>query len=173
MNEKSLAFNPNNLKLMKSVILNNPIFSVKYSHFYPNKLAACDESGYITLIDTSLTSKQISHNTTHHEILPTDRIQIQENTIFDFDWCSSDTRIVAASGSAKCIMLNVEKGEAEYTFGGHCKSVKCVKQAFYNDNLFASCGRDGMILLYDTRERKNEEVIVSYINIADWWIQDS
>jgi WD40 repeat protein len=161
LNEKSQNFNPNSLKLKKSVILNSPIFSVRYSHFFPNILAACDESGYITIIDSNISIKHSNPNNTQNEIEPIHRIQIQDNSIFDFDWCTSDSKLISASGSAKCIMYSIEKLVQEYTFTGHCKSVKCVKQAFYNDNLFASCGRDGMILLWDIRERnKNEELMV-------------
>jgi WD40 repeat protein len=156
-NEKCTNFNPNNLKLKKSIILTSPIFSVRYSHFFPNILAACDESGFISLINSNTPT---NHNNTQTE--PTHRIQVQDNTIFDFDWCSSDTRIITASGSAKCLIFSVEKLLPECTFSGHFKSVKSVKQAFYNDNLFASCGRDGLILLWDIRERKkNEELMVN------------
>jgi WD40 repeat protein len=98
-------------------------------------------------------------------------VQIQDNTIFDFDWCRSDSRIIAASGSAKCIMFCMEKLISECSFTGHCKSVKSVRQAFYNENLFASCGRDGMILLWDVRERK-DEINVRMINIAYRWFQN-
>lgn len=129
-------------------------------------LAACDESGYITLIDTNLTNKQPIHNNTLvcNEIEPKQRIQVQDNTIFDFDWCSSDTRIITASGSAKCIMFSLENIVQEHTFVGHFKSVKSVKQAHYNDNIFASCGRDGIILLWDIREKKttNDELMVKF-----------
>lgn len=55
----------------------------------------------------------------------------------------------------KCKIINTDKGNFlnEYSFIGHSKSVKCVKQAFYNENLFTSCGRDGVILCWDLRTK--------------------
>ena len=170
--EKSKSFNPKNLKVKKSIILNCPIFSVKYSNFNTNILAACDEQGFLTIIDTNKQKKHPIHNNTliYNEIEPIVKTQIQDNTIFDIDWCFSDTKIITATGTSKCIIYNIEKNLNETVFTGHTKSVKCVKQAFFNDNLFSSCGRDGLILLWDVREKRNEISNVLDFKIAYWWI---
>ncbi len=56
-----------------------------------------------------------------------------------------------------CKLINTDKGSFidEYIFTGHNKSVKSIKQAFFNENVFVSCGRDGIIYLWDIRNRKS------------------
>ena len=37
---------------------------------------------------------------------------------------------------------------------GHSQSIKCVKQSFFNPNIISTCGRDGLILVWDIRDNK-------------------
>lgn len=152
--------------MKKSIELINPIFSVRYSYHRPNILAACDEQGYMTLIDANAGYKNLSNELQNtlkaHQIDPMEKFQVHDNTIFDFDWCFSDNKIITASGDMQCMLVNMEHGSNrinEAVFSGHRKSVKSVKQSFYNNNIFASCGRDGVILLWDLRKnnRKHSE----------------
>jgi len=142
----------------KSVILPSPIFSVKYSYFRPNILCACEENGFITIIDTGCEKKRPNeefNNTLYfHEILPLYKYQAHYNSIFDFEWCSQDNKILTASGDMSSLLMNYETGSNvfnELLLIGHSKSVKNVKQAFYDDKIFASCGRDGIIFIWDIR----------------------
>jgi WD40 repeat protein len=171
-------FNPNNLKVKKSVILSSPIFAVKYSYFRPNILCACEESGYITIIDTQKDKKIINSNNSfnqqqfslrrnsierlnenfnntlsYHEMEPILKYQAHGNAIFDFEWCFSDNKILTAS-CEESLLLNYEYGSNitnEILLKGHTKSIKNVKQAFYDENIIASCGRDGIIFIWDLR----------------------
>ena len=165
-------FGYKNLKVKKSVLINSPVFSLKTSYVRPNILAASDEVGNITIIDTNrkyknsqsksnnYTSNNSNINTlTSTEIEPISIIifklvtkQLHSNTIFDFDWCFSDNKIISGSGDSHCVIYDINESLPEYIFKGHSKSIKCIKQAFYNHNIFASCGRDGIILMWDVRE---------------------
>lgn len=125
-------------------------------------LGACEENGNFSLINTKRECKknrssifnQFNNTLSNNEINPVTKLQIHNNTIFDFDWCSNDNKIITASGdmSSQIINLNDDRiGEIENILIGHTKSIKCVKQAFYNENIFTTCGRDGMIFVWDLR----------------------
>lgn len=146
---------------------------MKYSYFRPNILCACEESGYITIIDTerekisnsnqliletrnSITNTNENFNNTlsYHEMEPVLKHQAHSNSIFDFEWCFSDNKILTASGDMTSLLLNYEYGSNitnETLLMGHTKSIKNVKQAFYDENIIASCGRDGTIFIWDLR----------------------
>ncbi len=160
-------FNLINLKVKKSVMLSSPIFAIKYSFFRPNILASCEESGMISIIDTSREKRMkffnnnydsdsnLNNTLTYHEILPSLCYQAHNNSIFDFDWCFSDNKILTASGDVTSLLINFETGsniKNELVLLGHTKSIKNVKQAFYNENIIASCGRDGIIFIWDMRQ---------------------
>lgn len=158
--DKIKNFKANNMKVKKSIILNSPIFSVKYSYFRPNLLAACTESGLITIIDTHAEGSVINSNNEfnntlqYHEIQPLSKNQIHLNTIYDFEWCVSDNKILTASGDMTSVLVNFENNSCvnELYLVGHSKSIKSAKQAFFDEKLFATCGRDGMIYIWDIRD---------------------
>ena len=50
-----------------------------------------------------------------------------------------------------CKLLDVETCEILTQFKSHNNSVRCVKSCKYNNNLFASGGRDGNLFLWDIR----------------------
>jgi WD40 repeat protein len=154
--ENNSSLSIKNLQVKKAVLPTTcPIFSLKYSNLYPHLLAASEEQGYITLIDTNIHKQSQQNNNTIPctQISPTMRSHVHDNIIFDIDWCCSDTRIITASGEANSILFNIETEAKEAVFyKGHSASVKCVKQAFFNEHIFATCGRDGLILLWDSRQ---------------------
>ncbi len=153
-------FNPNNLKVKKSVLLSSPIFSLKYSYFHPNILCACEESGHITIIDTfsekllTQNSENFNNTLNYHQINPIHRQSVHNNSIFDFEWCFSDNKILTASGDMSSVLVNFENLSnvtTELMLIGHSKSIKSVKQSFDDEMIVASCGRDGMIFIWDLR----------------------
>ena len=81
-NEIKMKQRLNNLKINKSVKLNNPIFQIKFSYRFPNLLISGDELGQITLIDSnsekvSETHLRVNENlntTTFQEIKPNSMI---------------------------------------------------------------------------------------------------
>ena len=158
-------------------MITSPIFSLKYSTFNPNILAACDENGYITLIDTlseptnKNTNSNFNNTLSHSKIHPFAKYCVHDNTIFDFEWCFTDKKIITASGDVKCVLINMDRGEFynEYNFVGHWKSVKNVKQAFFNENVFISCGRDGIIYLWDLRSKKNITNNLNKISLSNFF----
>jgi len=169
------------VKAKKSVIISSPIFSVKYSSHNPTLLASCDESGCISIIDTSFepekknihssnrninsSSSNFNNNLSASTINPIFKYNAHDNAIYDLEWCFSDKKLVTASGDMNCKIYNFDKGNFlnEYTFIGHYKSVKSIKQAFFNDNIFISCGRDGIIYLWDIRNKKLPNIAKNFI----------
>jgi WD40 repeat protein len=151
-------------------MLSSPIFAIKYSFFRPNILATCEECGVVSIIDTSrekrmkllnnnhnnyASDSNLNNTLSYHEILPSFSYQAHNNSIFDFDWCFSDNKILTASGDVTSLLINLESGsniKNELVLLGHTKSIKNVKQAFYNENIIASCGRDGIIFIWDLRQ---------------------
>jgi WD40 repeat protein len=102
----------------------------------------------------------INEGSRFSKLNPLKSYSAHDNSIFDFEWICNDKKFITASGDMKCKIINTDKGKFinEFTFIGHSKSVKCVKQAFYNDNLFFSCGRDGVILYWDLRVKKSSNL---------------
>jgi WD40 repeat protein len=57
-------------------------------------------------------------------------------------------------------LINLEHGSnltSELCLLGHNKSIKGVKQSFFNEKIIASCGRDGLIFIWDTRTANTNE----------------
>lgn len=60
-----------------------------------------------------------------------------------------DRSILSGSGDYQCCLWDTEKSALIGTYNGHSGSVKAVK--FRDENIFASAGRDGHILIWDVR----------------------
>lgn len=71
------------------------------------------------------------------------------DAIFDFCWGHDDRTLVTGAGDHRCVLWDTERMELLGRFGGHQGSVKAVR--FRDENVFASAGRDGNILLWDKR----------------------
>jgi WD40 repeat protein len=138
--------------------MNSTILSVRYSYSRPNILAVSDEQGFLTLINTQVEKfhKSVEFNNTldYHQIIPIFSKQFATDSIFDFEWCFNDNKILTAGGDGQSHLINLENGKncSELQLCGHTtKSTKSIKQAFYDPNLIASCGRDGMLFIWDVR----------------------
>lgn len=81
--------------------------------------------------------------------------EVHHNAIFDLAWAFQQMKIVTVSGDHTCRMFDVSGSDIrlEKIYFGHDSSVKTV--AFQRDNsrVFASGGRDGQIIIRDSRSR--------------------
>jgi WD40 repeat protein len=74
------------------------------------------------------------------------------NSIFDLDFVSDrDNQLLTASGDITCKLWDLEKQEAISNLLGHKKSVRCVRSLRSQPSVVGSGGRDGKLLIYDTR----------------------
>ncbi|KAJ8966878.1 hypothetical protein NQ314_003272 [Rhamnusium bicolor] len=97
-------------------------------------------------------------------------IHAHNNAIFDLAWMFDQMKLVTASGDHTSKLYNVGNGDirGERVFCGHTRSVKTVAFRKDDSSIFASGGRDGNIILWDTRTN-----ISSFIGKADRTISNS
>ncbi|KAG6954216.1 hypothetical protein JG687_00011925 [Phytophthora cactorum] len=119
-----------------------PIFQVAYAHT-KNLLVAVDEEGVVGVVNVAA-GRRKSRWMAHH------------NAVFDVIWTQDDTQVLTAAGDLEIRIWDVEttgtnSATPVSTLRGHDMSVKCVRQAPDNAHVFASGGRDGRVLLWDTR----------------------
>ncbi|CAH0492138.1 unnamed protein product [Peronospora farinosa] len=134
-----------------------PVFQVSYAY---NKtlLVAVDEEGAVGIVETA--RKRWKSRWTAHQ-----------NAIFDVLWTQDDTQVLTAAGDLQIKIWDVERAGTSSltaskpvsTLRGHDLSVKCVRQAPDNAHFFASGGRDGRVLLWDTRA--TEKPVLSMENV--------
>ncbi|RLN70068.1 hypothetical protein BBJ28_00010913 [Nothophytophthora sp. Chile5] len=120
----------------------SPAFQVAFGH-QNHFLAAVDEEGAICILDPGRESRK-------------SRWMAHRNAIFDAIWTHDDSRLLTASGDLQIRIWDVETADQAVntpiaTLRGHEMSVKCVRQAPTETHVFASGGRDGRVLLWDTR----------------------
>lgn len=122
-----------------------PAFQVSYAYNKP-LLAAVDEEGAVGIVDVAVgrrKSRWVGH----------------DNAIFDVMWTQDDAQVLTAAGDLQVRVWDVETAGSSSgtevtpvsTLTGHDMSVKCVRQAPDSAHVFASGGRDGNVLLWDTR----------------------
>ncbi|ETL88244.1 hypothetical protein L917_12670 [Phytophthora nicotianae] len=119
-----------------------PIFQVDYAHT-KKFLVAVDEEGAVGIVDVAA-GRRNSRWMAHH------------NAVFDVIWTQDDTQVLTAAGDLEIRIWDVQTAGVRSaspvsTLRGHDMSVKCVRQAPDNAHVFASGGRDGRVLLWDTR----------------------
>lgn len=114
-------------------------------------LAVADEEGTVTLADTS--RRLPGPASAEYDFRPEAQWVAHDNAIFDVAWCRGDARMLTASGDQTVRLWDVETMVPHRTFRGHHGSVKAVAvQPESGGDVFASCGRDGAIALWDARE---------------------
>ena len=87
---------------------------------------------------------------------PAEQWFAHDNAIFDVAWCHRDDRLLTASGDQSVKLWDVETNVCHRTFKRHNGSVKAVSVRPDGGcgDVFASCGRDGTIALWDARESR-------------------
>ncbi|GMF23118.1 unnamed protein product [Phytophthora lilii] len=122
-----------------------PVFQVAFAN-KSRLLAAVDEEGAVGIVDADA-GRRKSRWMGHH------------NAVFDVIWTRDDAQVATAAGDLEIRIWDVETAGRSAmtattpvsTLRGHDMSVKCVRQAPGNAHVFASGGRDGKVLLWDTR----------------------
>nr|XP_033794203.1 denticleless protein homolog [Geotrypetes seraphini] len=110
-------------------------------------LAVANEEGLLRLYDTEThaNERQIFKEWTAHS-----------NAVFDIAWVPGEHKIVTASGDQTARLWDVRAGELIGTCKGHQCSLKSVAFSKYEKAVFCTGGRDGNILVWDTRCSKKD-----------------
>ncbi|NXI45265.1 DTL protein, partial [Galbula dea] len=110
-------------------------------------LAVANEEGFVRLYDTEAqtTSKLIFKEWQAHS-----------NAVFDLAWVPGEHRIVTASGDQTAKVWDVRAGELLGTCKGHQCSLKSVAFSRFEKAVFCTGGRDGNIMVWDTRCNKKD-----------------
>ncbi|KAF1580619.1 hypothetical protein FQV11_0013083, partial [Eudyptes moseleyi] len=110
-------------------------------------LAVANEEGFVRLYDTEAqtTSKLIVKEWQAHS-----------NAVFDLAWVPGEHRIVTASGDQTAKVWDVRVGELLGICKGHQCSLKSVAFSKFEKAVFCTGGRDGNIMVWDTRCNKKD-----------------
>ncbi|NXL89223.1 DTL protein, partial [Alectura lathami] len=110
-------------------------------------LAVANEEGFVRLYDTEAqtTSKAIFKEWQAHS-----------NAVFDLAWVPGEHRIVTASGDQTAKVWDVRAGELLGICKGHQCSLKSVAFSRFEKAVFCTGGRDGNIMVWDTRCNKKD-----------------
>ena len=127
-------------------------------------LAVADENGVITVIDTTAAlGASSSSSSAGGGSSATVSISIElpdahrcrwtahNNAVFDLQWSVDDARLVTASGDLTVRLYDVATQKCLAICAGHGGSVKSVRFAPRDTNVFASAGRDGNVMVWDAR----------------------
>uniref|UniRef100_A0A1A9W9P6 Uncharacterized protein n=1 Tax=Glossina brevipalpis TaxID=37001 RepID=A0A1A9W9P6_9MUSC len=125
-----------------------PIFSAKFANCegYRHILAIANEDGKIALQDIT---KRNYTRTEKSLAAP----QCHNNAVFDLEWAPGEMRFVSASGDHSACLWDVTESDIRKinSFEAHTRSVKTAAFRKHDPSVFASGGRDGAIIIWDTR----------------------
>ncbi|XP_016116715.1 denticleless protein homolog [Sinocyclocheilus grahami] len=110
-----------------------------------NSLAVANEEGFVTIFNTG--EKQSS-------VLK--EWQAHDNAVFDIAWVPGANSLVTASGDQTARLWDVVTGDLLGTFKGHQCSLKSVAFSKQERAVFSTGGRDGNIMIWDTRCSKRD-----------------
>ncbi|NXC28947.1 DTL protein, partial [Campylorhamphus procurvoides] len=110
-------------------------------------LAVANEEGFVRLYDT--------------EARPSSKVifkewQAHSNAVFDLAWVPGEHRIVTASGDQTAKVWDVRAGELLGICKGHQCSLKSVAFSRFEKAVFCTGGRDGNVMVWDTRCNKKD-----------------
>mmetsp|Transcript_18154 Transcript_18154/g.42741 ORF Transcript_18154/g.42741 Transcript_18154/m.42741 type:complete len:339 (+) Transcript_18154:82-1098(+) len=89
----------------------------------------------------------------------------QQAPLTSFDWCADNPqRIGTSSVDTTCTIWNIEKQKIETQLIAHDKAVYDI--TFAVPNLFASCGADGSVRLFDQRNLEHSTIIYESSSMA-------
>nr|CAI5849352.1 unnamed protein product [Callosobruchus analis] len=135
-----------------------PIFTCKFSpqQNHEHLLALANEDGKLAVHNSSTDERYGIH--------------AHNNAIFDLAWMFNQMKLVTASGDHLSKLYDIGNGEIreEKVFGGHTRSVKTVAFRKDDTSVFATGGRDGNIIIWDTRTD-----VSSFVGKADRTITNS
>uniref|UniRef100_A0A8C8SFQ0 Denticleless E3 ubiquitin protein ligase homolog n=1 Tax=Pelusios castaneus TaxID=367368 RepID=A0A8C8SFQ0_9SAUR len=110
-------------------------------------LAVANEEGFVRLYDTETqnSGKQIFREWLAHS-----------NAVFDLAWVPGEHKIVTASGDQTAKVWDVRASELLGICKGHQCSLKSVAFSKFEKAVFCTGGRDGNIMVWDTRCNKKD-----------------
>ncbi|XP_043551811.1 denticleless protein homolog [Chiloscyllium plagiosum] len=110
-------------------------------------LAVVNEEGVVRLYNTECRNKED----------PTCRAWLaHNNAVFDLAWVPGEPKLVTASGDQTAKLWDVKASELLGTFKGHQCSLKSVAFGKQETAVFCTGGRDGNIMVWDTRCSKKD-----------------
>ena len=125
-------------------------------------LAVAGEDGAVTVVDVGAPrSEAVRHrgvagagarrcHTPSFEVKR--RFLAHDNAVFDVQWSRGSTRLVTASGDGTARLFDAETAAELGAFAFHRGTVKAVAvRPGSGGDVFASCGRDGALALWDAR----------------------
>ncbi|NXS32381.1 DTL protein, partial [Pomatostomus ruficeps] len=110
-------------------------------------LAVANEEGFVRLYDTEAQSTS--------ELIFKEW-QAHSNAVFDLAWMPGEHMIVTASGDQTAKVWDVRAGELLGICKGHQCSLKSVAFSRFEKAVFCTGGRDGNIMVWDTRCNKKD-----------------
>lgn len=129
-----------------------PPFALKFSMNALNghALAAADEEGVVTVLDTRRSLFDQMHATTR-ATTPRARFVAHDNAIFDIIWMDGDNQVATASGDGTVRVFDVETTYRRALLRGHSGSAKCIRTLPTMPNVLMSAARDGNVRAFDLR----------------------
>ncbi|QDZ21897.1 WD40 repeat domain-containing protein [Chloropicon primus] len=112
-------------------------------------LAVADEDGYVTVTDTS---GELPKDDVAEDYRPKARWAAHNNSIFDLTWSHQDEVMTTVGGDETVKIWSTETQRELLTLSGHSASIKSVAFKHDNQNILASGGRDGRLMLWDLRD---------------------
>ncbi|XP_055610040.1 protein lethal(2)denticleless [Uranotaenia lowii] len=126
-----------------------PILAAKFAKCEGNEhiLAIANEDGKVAIQDTNLRNEEPGGE----KALEGEQCHL--NAVFDVEWMPGDMKLVSASGdhTARLWTLTESKLVSSQIFNGHSRSVKTAAFRRTDPAVFATGGRDGVIVLWDIR----------------------
>ncbi|XP_021481838.1 denticleless protein homolog [Meriones unguiculatus] len=110
-------------------------------------LAVANEEGFVRLYNTE---SQTSKKTCFKEWMA------HWNAVFDLAWVPGELKLVTAAGDQTARFWDVKAGELMGTCKGHQCSLKSVAFSKFQKAVFCTGGRDGNIMIWDTRCNKKD-----------------
>ncbi|XP_028809169.1 denticleless protein homolog [Denticeps clupeoides] len=112
-----------------------------------NVLAVANEEGVVRLYNTEARQTSVSK---------VSEWLAHENAVFDVAWVPGEACLVTASGDQTARLWDVKSGEQLGSFRGHQCSLKSVAFSPQEKAVFCTGGRDGNIMVWDTRCSKKD-----------------
>nr|XP_046228420.1 denticleless protein homolog [Scatophagus argus] len=110
-----------------------------------NILAAANEEGIVRIYNTESRERPLLKEWLAHE-----------NAVFDIAWVPGEPHVVTAAGDQMARLWDVKSGEMLGSFKGHLCSLKSVAFTPQEKAVFCTGGRDGNIMVWDTRCSKKD-----------------
>lgn len=129
-----------------------PPFALSFSNtaLDGHALAAADEDGVVTILDSRRSLKEQMHAPTRASS-PVAKFSAHDNAIFDVIWMQNDSLVATASGDATVRVFDVQSSTRKALLKGHSGSAKCIRALPSMPNVLMSTARDGNVRAFDLR----------------------